>query len=90
MESASFEWRVPNSSDFRIRHSAFDIPCTLRNLNQSLNFPKVDKRREILASDYGREADFVIFLNRERSPLRLKRRVTGEVDFANQSASLPP
>ncbi len=39
---------------------------TLRNLNQSLNFPKVDKLREILAYDYGRETDFVIFVNRER------------------------
>jgi hypothetical protein len=39
---------------------------TLRNLNPSLNFPKVDKLREILAGDYGRETDFVIFLNGER------------------------
>lgn len=39
---------------------------TLRNLNQSLNFPKVDKLREILAYDYGRETDFVIFVNEER------------------------
>lgn len=38
----------------------------LRNLNQSLNFPKVDKLREILAYDYGREPDFAIFLNGER------------------------
>jgi HSP90 family molecular chaperone len=39
---------------------------TLRNLNQSLNFPKVDKLREILAGDYGQETDFAIFLNGER------------------------
>ena len=39
---------------------------TLRNLNPSLNFPKVDKLREILAGDYGRETDFVILLNGER------------------------
>lgn len=38
----------------------------LRNLNQNLNFPKVDKLREILAYDYGRETDFVIFVNGER------------------------
>jgi HSP90 family molecular chaperone len=30
---------------------------TLRNLNPSLNFPKVDKLREIVAGDYGRESD---------------------------------
>ncbi|MBK7999438.1 MAG: ATP-binding protein [Verrucomicrobia bacterium] len=39
---------------------------TLRNLNQNLNFPKVDKLREILAYDYGRETDFVILVNGER------------------------
>lgn len=39
---------------------------TLRNLNQSLNFPKVDKLRELLAYDYGRETDFAIFVNTER------------------------
>ena len=35
----------------------------LRDLNPSLHFPKVDKLREILAGDYGRETDFVIFLD---------------------------
>jgi hypothetical protein len=39
---------------------------TLRNLNQNLNFPKVEKLREILACDYGRETDFVILVNGER------------------------
>ena len=43
-----------------------ETTVTLRNLNPSLNFPKVDKLREILAGDYGRETDFVIFLNGER------------------------
>ena len=44
----------------------YGTTVTLRNLNPSLNFPKVDKLREILAGDYGRETDFVIFLNGER------------------------
>jgi hypothetical protein len=43
-----------------------ETTVTLRNLNPSLNFPKVDKLREILAGDYGRETDFAIFLNGER------------------------
>ena len=50
-----------------------ETTVTLRNLNPSLNFPKVDKISEILAGDYGRETDFAILHNRERSPLRLDR-----------------
>jgi hypothetical protein len=39
---------------------------TLRNLNQSLSFPKAEKLREILAYDYGKETDFVIYVNSQR------------------------
>ncbi|HYG35486.1 MAG TPA: ATP-binding protein [Clostridia bacterium] len=39
---------------------------TLRSLNTTLNFPKPDKLKEILAYDYGRETDFIIFVNGER------------------------
>jgi hypothetical protein len=36
---------------------------TLRVLNQNLNYPKAERLREILAYDFGREADFQIFIN---------------------------
>jgi hypothetical protein len=39
---------------------------TLRNLNQNLAFPKADKLRELLAYDYGKESDFVVYVNNER------------------------
>lgn len=39
---------------------------TLRNLSQSLSFPKADKLREILAYDYGKESDFVVYVNDQR------------------------
>jgi hypothetical protein len=39
---------------------------TLKTLNPNLNYPKADKLREILAYDYGREANFEIFINGEK------------------------
>lgn len=39
---------------------------TLRNLSQTLAFPKAEKLRELLAYDYGKEADFVVYVNNER------------------------
>jgi len=39
---------------------------TLRNLSQSLSFPKAEKLREILAYDYGRETDFIVYVNSQR------------------------
>jgi hypothetical protein len=38
----------------------------LSNLNPNLNFPQPDRFRQILARDYGRETDFVIWVNGER------------------------
>lgn len=39
---------------------------TLRNLNPKLSHIQPDKLKELLALDYGREAGFVIFVNRDR------------------------
>lgn len=39
---------------------------TLRNLSQHLSFPKAEKLREILAYDYGKESDFVVYVNSQR------------------------
>lgn len=39
---------------------------TLRNLNQNLAFPKADRLREILAYDYGKETDFIVYVNGQR------------------------
>lgn len=39
---------------------------TLRHLNQNLTFPKPEKLREILATDYGKEIDFAVYVNDER------------------------
>lgn len=39
---------------------------TLRNLSQSLSFPKGEKLREILAYDYGKETDFIVYVNSQR------------------------
>jgi Histidine kinase-, DNA gyrase B-, and HSP90-like ATPase len=38
----------------------------LSRLNPNLNLPQPDRLRQILAQDYGRETDFVIFVNGER------------------------
>lgn len=38
----------------------------LSSLNPNLSFPKPDKLKELLAYDYGRETDFVIFVDEER------------------------
>jgi HSP90 family molecular chaperone len=42
---------------------------TLTNLNQNLNFPKAEKLKEIIAYDYGREADFEVYINGETNAL---------------------
>ena len=39
---------------------------TLRNLNPKLSHVQPDKLKELLAFDYGRDADFAIFVNGER------------------------
>jgi hypothetical protein len=45
---------------------AHGTTITLRHLNQNLTFPKAEKLREILATDYGKEADFAVYVNDER------------------------
>lgn len=46
--------------------SAHGTVVTLRNLSQNLTFPKAEKLRELLAYDYGKETDFIVYVNNER------------------------
>jgi hypothetical protein len=46
--------------------SSHGTRIVLSSLNQNLNPPQPDRLKQILAQDYGREADFAIFVNDER------------------------